>query len=100
MNGPQACPCTSPATVTVEWECGKGHKGYAALCKEHGAIHVAALLSGAIMCGQCRREGYERATVLRRVNGKRVSPVRTQAGLAVYERVPGFFSGDFAGHRR
>lgn len=67
------CPCTVPAVVTVEWECHRGHKGYAALCKQHGAIHVAALMSGDIRCGTCRsRHGAETGTVLKRVNGKTV----------------------------
>lgn len=73
MTSGQACPCTAPSTVTVEWECGLGHRGFAALCKEHGAIHVAALMSGDIRCGTCRRKfGKETAVVLRRVNGKTV----------------------------
>jgi hypothetical protein len=68
------CPCTDLAVISVEWECPRGHKGYAALCQSHGQIHVAALLSGAIMCGRCRqRDGKERAVILRRVNGKLVS---------------------------
>jgi hypothetical protein len=62
--------------VTVEWECGRGHRGYAALCRDHGAVHVAALLSGDIRCGACRmREGRETGTVLKRVNGKAVGHV-------------------------
>jgi hypothetical protein len=62
------------ATVTVEWSCGWGHPAYAALCQMHGQIHVAALLSGAIMCGRCRREdGRETAVMLRLVNGRKVS---------------------------
>jgi hypothetical protein len=69
------CPCTVPATVTVEWECGNGHKGYAALCRDHGAVHVAALLGGDIRCGTCRkRDGKEKAVALRRVNGRPVDP--------------------------
>lgn len=69
-----ACPCTDTATVTVEWECPRGHVGYAALCQSHGQIHVAALLSGSIMCGRCRiRDGKEVAVALKLVNGKRVS---------------------------
>lgn len=73
MSPPAACPCTSAASVTVEWECRNGHRGYAALCRDHGAIHVAALMSEDIRCGQCRREGTETVCVLRRVNGKAVS---------------------------
>lgn len=74
MTG-QACPCTAGATVTVEWECGTGHRGYAALCRDHGAVHVAALLSGDIRCGTCRKGGTEEGTVLKRVNGKSVGHV-------------------------
>jgi hypothetical protein len=76
VSGPvgPACPCTAPATVTVEWVCGRGHRGFAALCRDHGAVHVAALLSGDIRCGTCRREGRERAVALRTVNGRAVSP--------------------------
>ena len=66
------CPCTAPAAVVAEWECGNGHKGLAALCKDHGAVHVAALLSGDIRCGTCRREGHEKAVALRLVNGRKV----------------------------
>jgi hypothetical protein len=58
--------------VTVAWECRAGHRGFAALCRDHGAIHVAALLSGDIRCGTCRARGDERAVRLLRVNGKRV----------------------------
>lgn len=76
-----ACLCTANATVTVEWECRHGHKGYAALCREHGAIHVAALMSGDIRCGACRkRDGTEAAVVLRKINGK---PVGNRAGRQV-----------------
>jgi hypothetical protein len=61
--------------VIAEWECGNGHKGFAALCQDHGAVHVAALLSGDIRCGTCRRrDGKEEAVALRRVNGRRVDP--------------------------
>lgn len=61
--------------TALEWECPAGHRGYAALCASHGAIHVAALLSGDVRCGQCRAGGYgERAVRLTRVNGKRVRP--------------------------
>jgi hypothetical protein len=71
---PAVCPCTDVVAVTVEWECSRRHRGYAALCQTHGAIHVAALMSGGIMCGRCREEdGRERAVTLRRVNGKKVS---------------------------
>jgi len=59
----------------VEWECGKGHRGFALLCKDHGAVHVAALLSGDIRCGTCRqRDRREEAVALQRVNGRRVDP--------------------------
>lgn len=75
MNAGEHCLCTAGATVTVEWECPRGHRGYAALCKSHGAIHVAALLSGDIRCGTCRRGGTEAGTVLKRVNGKSVGNV-------------------------
>ncbi len=69
-----ACPCTRAAVVTVEWECaGGGHYKLARLCRDHGAIQVAALLSDVVMCGLCRRDGYERAVMLLRVNGRRVS---------------------------
>jgi hypothetical protein len=70
----QLCPCTVPAVVTAEWECRYGHKGYAALCQMHGQVHTAALLSGDIRCGRCRREGTEAAVALKRVNGKLVDP--------------------------
>lgn len=73
VDPPGTCPCTSAATVTIEWECRYEHEAYAALCQSHGAIHVAALLSGDIRCGRCRREGREVASFLRRVNGKTVS---------------------------
>jgi hypothetical protein len=69
-----ACPCTSAATVTIEWECRHDHKGYAALCQDHGAIHVAALLSGDIRCGRCRQDNREALVFLRRVNGKTMNP--------------------------
>lgn len=69
-----ACPCTDAVFVTVEWACPRGHLGYAALCKQHGQIHVAALLSGGIMCGRCRElDGKEQAVALKKINGKRVS---------------------------
>lgn len=75
MTGrPEACICTANSVVTVEWECRNGHSGFAALCKTHGAIHVAALMSGDIRCGKCRRENVDTAVVLRRVNGKTVDP--------------------------
>lgn len=70
----QTCPCTAQASVTVEWECRWGHRGYAGLCKSHGAIHVAALMSGDIRCGTCRKQGVETGTALKRVNGKTVDP--------------------------
>jgi hypothetical protein len=71
---PAVCPCTDVVAVTVEWSCSKGHPGYAALCTTHGQIHVAALLSGGIMCGRCRElDGEERAVMLKLVNGRRVS---------------------------
>ncbi len=69
-----ACPCTDVVAVTVEWDCPRGHLGYAALCAAHGQIHVAALLSGGIMCGRCRAlDGREQAVGIVRVNGRRVS---------------------------
>jgi hypothetical protein len=72
VSGP-ACPCTAPAFVVLEWECRRGHKGYASLCSDHGAVHVAALLSGDIRCGTCReRDKRETAVRLLRVNGRRV----------------------------
>ncbi len=73
MMPSSACPCSSVVFTTIEWECGRGHQAYAALCREHGAIHVAALLSGDIRCGRCRLEdGRETAVSLRRINGKAV----------------------------
>ena len=71
--GLPACPCTRQATTTVEWECRARHPGRAVLCKDHAAVHVAALMSDGIMCAACRREGSERAVMLLRVNGKRVN---------------------------
>lgn len=71
--GQAACPCSVTATHRVEWECARGHPGRAALCAEHAAIHVAALLSEGIMCAACRREGTERVARLLRVNGKKVT---------------------------
>lgn len=77
-----ACPCTDAATITVEWQCPRGHRSYAALCQMHGQVHVASLLSGGVMCGTCRREdGREVAVALKRVNGKAVSSRLSRAVL-------------------
>lgn len=67
------CRCGEPAAQQLAWGCAQGHTRQAGLCAGHAALTRAAIASGLVACGRCRKSGRESTVGMLGIDGTAVS---------------------------